>query len=130
MLRNVTPQQMRTIQSLYYVPNNTALIVTGDVEPARVFALAERILGDWPRGDDPFVKAPIPEIPALTGDDAVIDEHPVSAVTRAAAVAGAEREHRSRRPPSRPTCSATRSTRPAPASARAWWTAASGRTSS
>ncbi len=81
VLRNVTPAQMRTIQSLYYVPNNCALIVTGDVDPARVFALAERIFGDWPRGRDPFTVAPIPPIPALTGNAAVIAEAPVSQVS-------------------------------------------------
>ncbi len=81
VLRNVTPAQMRTIQSLYYIPNNSALIVTGDVEPERVFALAQNIFGDWERGRDPFVVAPIPEIPALTADVAVIDEVPVSAVS-------------------------------------------------
>ncbi len=81
VLRNVTVEQMRTIQSLYYVPNNTALIVTGDVNPERVFALAEEIYGDWPRGADPFERAPIPEIPALDGNKAAIDEAPVSAVT-------------------------------------------------
>jgi zinc protease len=81
VLKNVTPEQMRTIQSLYYIPNNSALIVTGDVDPARVFAIAERVFGDWPRGPDPFVVAPIPEIPALTRDAAAIDEVPVSAVS-------------------------------------------------
>ncbi len=81
VLRNVTVEQMRTIQQLYYVPNNTALIVTGDVDPARVFALAEEIYGDWPRGEDPFKRAPIPEIPKLDGNVAVIEEAPVSAVT-------------------------------------------------
>ncbi|MCU0616932.1 MAG: insulinase family protein [Gemmatimonadaceae bacterium] len=78
VLRNVTPAQMRFIQQLYYVPNNCALIVTGDVNPARVFALAEAIFGDWPRGRDPFVVAPIPSIPALTGSLAAIEEAPVS----------------------------------------------------
>jgi zinc protease len=81
VLRNVTAEQMRTIQRLYYVPNNTALIVTGDVEPARVFALAEEILGDWERGPDPFTVAPIPPIPPLDGHQAVISEVPVSVAT-------------------------------------------------
>ncbi len=35
-----TPAKMRAIQQRYYVPNNTALIVTGDVDPERLFALA------------------------------------------------------------------------------------------
>jgi zinc protease len=81
VLRNVTVQQMRTIQSLYYVPNNTALIVTGDVDPERVFALAEQIFGDWKRGEDPFKVAPIPEIPALKGNEAAIHEAPMAVAT-------------------------------------------------
>ena len=81
VLQSVTPDRMREIQRKYYVPNNTALIVTGDVTAARVFQLAESILGNWPRGADPFAADPIPAIPALTASDAVIIEEPVSAVT-------------------------------------------------
>jgi zinc protease len=81
VLQSVTPERMREIQRKYYVPNNTALIVTGDVTAARVFQLAESILGNWPRGADPFAADPIPAIPPLTASDAVIIEEPVSAVT-------------------------------------------------
>lgn len=81
VLRNVTPEQMRTIQRKYYVPNNTALIVTGDVDPARVFALADSAFGTWERGADPFVADPIPPIPPLAAHSAVISEAPVGAVT-------------------------------------------------
>lgn len=81
VLQSVTPERMREIQRKYYVPNNTVLIVTGDVIAARVFALATSILGDWPRGADPFAADPIPPIPPLTRSDAVIVEVPVSAVT-------------------------------------------------
>ena len=81
VLRTVTPQKMREIQRRYYVPNNTALIVTGDVDPKRVFALAEETLGDWKAGPDPFKTDPIPPIPDLTKNDALISEAPVSAVT-------------------------------------------------
>jgi zinc protease len=81
VIRTVTPEKMREIQRRYYVPNNCALIVTGDVQPAKVFALAEQIYGDWPRGADPFQADPIPPIPPLTKSEAVIDEAPVSAVS-------------------------------------------------
>jgi zinc protease len=81
VLRAVTRAQMREIQKKYYVPNNTALIVTGDVDPAKVFALAEETLADWPRGADPFAADPIPPIPALAKKEGVIVESPVSAVT-------------------------------------------------
>lgn len=81
VVQTATPEMMRTIQHRYYVPNNSVLIVAGDVDPDSVFALAERIYGDWPRQPDPFVANPIPPIPPLAGDTAVILERPVSAVT-------------------------------------------------
>ena len=81
VLRTVTPSKMREIQRRYYVPNNTALIVTGAVTPDSVFAWAERWYGDWPRAEDPFAGAPVPTIPPLTASQGVIAEAPVSAVT-------------------------------------------------
>jgi zinc protease len=78
---NVTPAQMRSIRDLYYVPNNSALIVAGDVQAERVFALADRVFGDWPRGADPFERAPIPAVEPLTGSAGVIVEEPVNSVT-------------------------------------------------
>jgi zinc protease len=81
VILTTTPEKLRTIQRKYYVPNNSVLIVSGDVDPQQVFSLAERELGNWPRGADPFVADPIPTIPALAGDDAVIVEADVGAVT-------------------------------------------------
>jgi zinc protease len=81
VILTVTPEKMRTIQHKYYVPNNSVLIVTGDVTPDSVFALATKTYGDWARGADPFVADPIPPIPALQQSEAVIIEQPVGAVT-------------------------------------------------
>src|SRR2546423_5136369 len=81
IVSTTTPEKMRTIQNKYYVPNNSAVIVAGDVKPAEVFALVERALGDWGRGSDPFVADPIPVIPTLQKSDAVVVEAPVGAVT-------------------------------------------------
>src|SRR2546423_5091722 len=48
-----TPQEkMLEIQRRYYLPNNTALILAGDVTPARGFRMAADVFGDWPRGAD------------------------------------------------------------------------------
>ena len=80
VIANVTPAQMRYIQRKYYVPNNSALIVTGDVNPERVFALAEKIYGDWARGADPFIADPIPPVAPLDGNKALIVEEPINAV--------------------------------------------------
>jgi zinc protease len=81
VLRTVTPEKLRAIQQRYYVPNNIALIVTGDVTPDSVFKYARETLADWPRGEDPFKADPIPAIPDLVKNEAVITEQPVSAVT-------------------------------------------------
>lgn len=61
-----TTEKMRTIQSRYYVPNNSALIVTGDAKPDEVFKLAEQIMGGWERRPtDPFKEFPLVEHPPL-----------------------------------------------------------------
>ncbi|HEV7387498.1 MAG TPA: pitrilysin family protein [Gemmatimonadaceae bacterium] len=81
IVSTTTPEKMRAIQTKYYVPNNSALIVAGDVNPAAVFALAEKELGSWSKGSDPFTTDPIPVIPALQQSEGVVVEAPVSAVT-------------------------------------------------
>ncbi len=81
VLQTVTPDKLREIQKKYYIPNNSVLIVAGDVQPQQIFALAEEAFGDWERGPDPFQTDPIPPIPPLQKSDGVIVEQPVNAVT-------------------------------------------------
>jgi len=81
VISTVTPDKMRAIRSLYYVPNNSVLIISGDVSPTAAFALAERIFLAWTKGDDPFGKAPIPAIPPLTRNEGIVVEEPVNGVT-------------------------------------------------
>jgi zinc protease len=70
-----TIEKMRTIQSRYYVPNNAALVVTGDAKPEEVFRLAEQIMGNWQRRPvDPFKEFPLVEHPPLARSEAVIIE--------------------------------------------------------
>ena len=70
-----TTEKMRTIQSRYYVPNNSALIVTGDAKPDEVFRLAEQIMGSWERRPvDPFKEFPLVEHPPLPKSEAVTIE--------------------------------------------------------
>lgn len=72
-----TPAMMREIQRRYYVPNNTALIVAGDVEPERAFALAAAVFGDWGRAPDPFADDPVPPVPVLEANRGLIVEEPI-----------------------------------------------------
>ena len=67
-----TIEQMRLIQSRYYLPNNSALIITGDVQPEEVFKLAENLFSIWKKGEDPFIKFPIVEHPPLTKSEGAI----------------------------------------------------------
>lgn len=60
-----TTDVMRMIQQRYYVPNNSALVITGDVSPEDVFQEAQELFGDWPRAEDPFIKYPMVEHPPL-----------------------------------------------------------------
>jgi zinc protease len=76
-----TPEMMRTIQRKFYLPNNSALVVAGDAGAQEVFKLAQELFDDWPRGEDPFVKDPIPRHPPLVKDEAVIVNQPVNAAT-------------------------------------------------
>jgi zinc protease len=80
VILKTTPEQMRTIQRKYYVPNNTALIVTGDVDAARIFATVRQYLGDWERAPDPFKTDPIPPVPSLTQNKGLVVEQPVNTV--------------------------------------------------
>lgn len=75
-----TTEKMRLIQSRYYVPNNSALVVTGDVDPEKIFTLAEQLFGDWPKGEDPFVKFPLVEHPPLAKSEGAIINQPVQTV--------------------------------------------------
>jgi zinc protease len=80
VILTATTEKMQTIQQRFYVPNNSSLILAGDITPQRGFQLAEQILGDWPRGANPFA-TPIPDPPPLTRNHAVIVEKPVNSVT-------------------------------------------------
>lgn len=81
ILRTVEPAKLFEIQKKYYIPNNTVLIVTGDVKPAEIFTYAEAAFGDWKPGPDPFKTDPIPPIPPLKANEGLITEQPVNAVT-------------------------------------------------
>jgi zinc protease len=78
---SATTEMMRLIQSRYYVPNNSALVVTGDVKPEEVFNLAQKFFADWARREkDPFVEFPLMEHPPLAKSDATIITQPIQNV--------------------------------------------------
>jgi len=67
-----TQDQMHTIQHRYYIPNNSLLIIAGDVKPEEAFAEAEKYLDSWKPGPDPFKEYPIPAIQPLDKKQLII----------------------------------------------------------
>jgi len=59
------PDQLRAMYDRFYVPNNAALIVTGDVTHTDVVALATKVFKGWKRGADPLATVRPPEIKPL-----------------------------------------------------------------
>jgi zinc protease len=60
----------------YYRPNNTFILVTGDVTPEAAFATVEKVFGDWARGSVP--PPPTPPTPPLDGRKVVFVQRPNS----------------------------------------------------
>ena len=76
-----TTAMMRLIQQRYYVPNNSALVITGDVNPADVLKLAQEFYGDWPKREkDPFVEFPLVEHPPLPKSEGSVVLQPIQNV--------------------------------------------------
>lgn len=72
-----TPELMRTIQARYYVPNNSALVVTGDVDAKEIFAQADELYAGWKKAEDPFVRFPLVNHPPIPKSEVVLVEQPV-----------------------------------------------------
>jgi zinc protease len=72
-----TTEMMRTIQKRYYVPNNSLLVITGDVKADDVFSRADSLYANWSKAADPFVKYPIPKHPPPAKSEVLVIEQPV-----------------------------------------------------
>lgn len=81
VILTTTPEKMHTIQHRYYIPNNMALILAGDITPEEGFSLAKKYFADWKKGPDPFKEFPIPQHPPIQKTEAVIVVKPVKSTT-------------------------------------------------
>lgn len=79
IINSATPAKMMVIKEKYYVPNNSLLVIAGDVEPGKAFTMAQQIFGDWQPSDvDPHTKYPVPEFPSLQATDYFIKESSIA----------------------------------------------------
>ncbi len=79
VINTATPEKMMTIKDKYYYPNNSILVICGDVKHEDAFAMAERVFGDWKSsGFDPHEKYPIPEFPPLESTKYFVKESTIA----------------------------------------------------
>jgi zinc protease len=75
VINTATPEKMMIIKNKYYYPNNSLLVICGDVKHDDAFAKAKNIFGNWAPSDfDPFTKYPIPEFLPLVSTDFFVME--------------------------------------------------------
>jgi zinc protease len=80
-LMSVTIAQLNTIFKRYYVPNNAALIVSGDISAQEGFEMARSHFEGWKRQPNPFATHPVAAMPALDSSRAVVISGNVTAIT-------------------------------------------------
>lgn len=79
VINTATPEKMMIIKGKYYHPNNSLLVICGDVKPEDAFARAEKIFGSWENsGFDPHQKYPIPEFAPLTSTQYFVKESSIA----------------------------------------------------
>lgn len=79
VINSATPAKMMIIKDKYYLPNNSILVICGDVVPEKAFAMAKTIFGDWQPSDfNPHQKYPIPEFAPLTKTEYFIKESSIA----------------------------------------------------
>lgn len=73
IILSATSEKMREIQKRYYYPNNSILVVAGDVKHEEVEKLVKNKYSDWKRSPfDIFEKYPIPEFEPLKESEAFV----------------------------------------------------------
>ena len=73
--------RLQQIYAQWYVPNNAALVISGDVSAEKVFGEARKHFARWKRQPDPLVAAPVPPPPAFDSVKALVFVHDVQTVT-------------------------------------------------
>jgi zinc protease len=86
-IMNASVGLMRDIQDRYYIPNNAALFVGGDVDPKAALAIVEKYFGDWQKRADPW-SAPLPPQAPLPKDVLLVypDEQMYNGVAEVAVI--------------------------------------------
>lgn len=70
---NATPEELQLMHDRYYVPNNSLLVISGDVEHDTVFSYCREAFKDWKASQQsPLDAYPIPQFDTLSTSKGVI----------------------------------------------------------
>jgi zinc protease len=72
-LNAATIEDVRAFHSLYYVPNNATVVVTGDLDPATTIRWVEKYFGGIPAGKP--IPRDLPKEPVQTAERRAVDYH-------------------------------------------------------
>jgi len=79
VIKSATPEKMRYFKNRYYNPNNSALIICGDIDLTNAFRLATKYFSTWERGpESDYTK--LPQHPAIEDKAIVITEKPTKGI--------------------------------------------------
>ncbi|MBD0295212.1 MAG: insulinase family protein [Flavisolibacter sp.] len=79
IINTATPEKMMIIKDKYYNPNNSMLVIAGDVNHNDAFQKAENVFSDWPNsGFDPHQKYPIPDFKPIDSTQYFIRESSIA----------------------------------------------------
>ena len=79
VINTATPEKMMIIKGKYYHPNNSLLVICGDVKHDQAFALASSLFGDWPNsGFNPHEKYPLPDFKPIKSNTYFIKQSSIA----------------------------------------------------
>jgi zinc protease len=79
VINSATPEKMMIIKNKYYFPNNSILVICGDVDHNEALQQATKIFRDWKNsGFDPHQKYPIPDFSPLKETSTFIKESAIA----------------------------------------------------
>ncbi len=58
-IRGATVASLKALAAIWFVPNNAAIFVGGDIDPASLLSDAQAAFGGWAAGPDPWPKGPL-----------------------------------------------------------------------
>lgn len=79
IISTATPRKMRYFQKRYYIPNNSALIICGDIDQAKAFNLVKKYFSSWERGGESDYNT-LSQHPPIEDKAIVITEKPTKGI--------------------------------------------------